>query len=98
MGLADQKYPPAPRGATHAVFSETDLGWNLTGKGATILAKSIETLTGVVGTFYYAKYPMRGKKVLERLTEDYKWQYDHVVDYVYVPKKRGRPAKKNKKK
>jgi len=95
MGLADQKYPPAPRGATHAVFTETDSEWNPTGKGATVLAGSIETLRGVTGTFYYAKYPMRGKKVLERITDDYKWFLDHVVDYVYIPKKRGRPPKKN---
>ena len=95
MGVADQKYPPAPRGATHAVFVETDADWNPTGKGATVEAKSVDTLEGVIGTFHYAKRPMRGKKVLERLTEDYKWQLDHVVEYVYVPKKRGRPPKKN---
>tara|TARA_Y100001973_G_scaffold104094_1_gene173002 strand:- start:443 stop:730 length:288 start_codon:yes stop_codon:yes gene_type:complete len=94
MSLADQKYPPAPRGATHAVFTETDSEWNPTGKGATILANSIETLTGVTGIFYYAKYPARGKKVLEKVSEEYKWNINHVPDYQYVPKKRGRPPKK----
>ena len=94
MSLADQKYPPAPRGATHAVFTETDSEWNPTGKGATILANSIETLTGVTGTFYYAKYPARGKKVLEKVSEEYKGNINHVPDYQFVPKKRGRPPKK----
>jgi hypothetical protein len=97
MSLGDQKYPPAPRGATHAVFTETDREWNPTGCGATILADSIDTLVGVTGTFHYAKYPSRGRKVLERVSEEYKWSMNHVPDYKYVPKKRGRPPKKKKK-